>query len=60
MNGIRNQIKRKQQDMSVRYAEKRRSRTTMMGVRGPIRPVPRAWATTDTAQGEKRLFNGQI
>jgi hypothetical protein len=59
MNGIRIQTERKQQDRSVRPAEKRRRRARMMQVRGPIRPVPGAWATKDTAQGEKRLFNWQ-
>ena len=59
MNGIRIQTERKQQDRSVRPAEKRRRRATMMQVLGPIRPVPGAWATTDTAQGEKSLFNWQ-
>ena len=59
MNGIRIQTERKQQDRSVRPAEKRRRRATMMQVLGPIRPVPGAWATTDAAQGEKSLFNWQ-
>ena len=57
VTAIQAQTERKQQDRSIRHAEKRRRRARMMRVRGPIRPVPGVCATTDTAQGEKRLVN---
>jgi hypothetical protein len=55
MIAIRTQIKRKRQDRSVRHAEKRYCRAGTLRVHGPIRVC----ATTDTAQGEKHLFDCQ-
>ncbi len=50
---------RKRLDRSAHRAEKRRCRVRMLRVHSMIRRAPSAWATTDTAQGEKCLFNRQ-
>lgn len=57
MIAIRIQIKRKRQEGSVRHAEKRHCRAGTLWVHGPIRPTSSAFATKDTAQGEKHLFD---
>ena len=57
MSAIRIQTERKPQDRSVCRAENRRYRARKMQVRRPIRPAPGVCATTDTAQGERSLFN---
>ena len=59
MIAIRTQIKRKRQDRSVRHAEKRHCRPGTLRVHGPIRPTSGVCATTETAQGEKHLFDWQ-
>jgi hypothetical protein len=59
VTAIHPQNERKQQDMSVRRAEERRGRARILRVHGPICPTSGVWATTDAAQGEKRLFNWQ-
>ena len=51
---------RKRLDRSAHRAEKRRCRARMLRVHSMIRRVPSVWATTDTAQGEKCLFNCSI
>jgi hypothetical protein len=43
----------------VRRAEERRGRARIVRVHGPIRSTSGVCATTDAAQGEKRLFNWQ-
>jgi hypothetical protein len=60
MTAIHAQTERKRQDRFVRHAEKRRRRAVTLRVRGPIRKARGVCANTDTAQGEKRLFNWQI
>lgn len=60
MTAIQAQAEQKQQDRSVRHAEKRDQQARKRLVRGPIRPDPSVCETTDTAQGEKRLFNRRI
>jgi hypothetical protein len=60
MTAIHAQTERKRQDRFVRHAEKRRRRAVTLLVRGPIRKARGVCANTDTAQGEKRLFNWQI
>ena len=50
---------RKRLDRSAHRAEKRRCRARMLRVHSMIRRAPSVWATTDTAQGEKCLFNQQ-
>jgi hypothetical protein len=59
MTAIHAQTERKPQDRSVRRAEKRRCRARMLRVHRMIHQAPSGWATTDTAQGEKCLFNRQ-
>jgi hypothetical protein len=59
VTAIHDQTERKRLDRSVRRAEKRCRRARAQRLRGPIRPVPAVGSTTDTAQGEKRLFNWQ-
>jgi hypothetical protein len=59
MTAILTETERKRQDGSVHRAEERRRRAGMMRVCGPTRQAPGVCATTDTAQGEKRLFNWQ-
>jgi hypothetical protein len=59
VTAIHDQTERKRLDRSVRRAEKRCRRARAQRLRGPIRPVPAVGSTTDTAQGEKRLFNSQ-
>ena len=44
---------------SVRRAEERSGRGRILRVHGPIRSTSGVCATTDAAQGEKRLFNWQ-
>ena len=50
---------RKRLDRSAHRAEKRRCRARMLRVHSMIRRAPGVRATTDTAQGEKCLFNRQ-
>jgi hypothetical protein len=59
MTAIQAQTERKQQDRSVRRAEERLGRARILRVHGPKRPTSGVCATTDAAQGEKRLFNWQ-
>jgi len=54
---IHAQTERKRQHRYVRCPEKRRYRARMLRVHRMIRRSPSVWATTDTAQGEKCLFN---
>jgi hypothetical protein len=49
----------KRLDRSAHRAEKRRCRARMLRVHSMIRRAPGVRATTDTAQGEKCLFNRQ-
>ena len=60
VTAIQAPTEQKPQDRSVRRAEKRHHQARTRRARGPIRPAPGVCATTDTAQGEKRLFSGQI
>ena len=59
VTAIRAQTQRKRLDRSAHRAEKRRCRARMLQVHRMIRRAPNIWATTDTAQGEKCLFNQQ-
>jgi len=59
VTAIRAKTQRKRLDRSARRAEKRRCRARMLRVHSMIRRAPSVWATTDTAQGEKCLFNRQ-
>lgn len=59
MTAIHVQTERKRQVGSVRRAETYRPWAREQRLRGLIRPVPAAWVTTDTTQGEKCLFNWQ-
>jgi hypothetical protein len=57
VTAIRAEIEGELQDRSVCRAEKRRGRARILRVHGAIRPTSGVFATTDAAQGEKRLFN---
>ena len=59
MTAIGAKTQRKRLDRSAHRAEKRRCRARMLRVHSMIRRAPSVWATTDTAQGEKCLFNRQ-
>jgi len=59
MTAILAQTERKQQDRSVRCAEKHRRRAGMMRTPGLIRPNPSVCPTADAARDEKRLLNWQ-
>ena len=55
MTAVCAETERQQQDRSVPCAEKRRRRVGMLRVYGPIHPTSDVRATTDAAQGGKRL-----
>ena len=57
VTAIQAETERKRQDRSVRHAEKRHCQAGTLRVHGPIRPTSGVCATTDTAQGGKRLFS---
>lgn len=59
MTAIHAQTEPMRQDRSVRCAEKHRRRSTTVPLRGLIRPVFAACATTDAIRGEKRLSGGK-
>ena len=59
VTAIRAKTQRKKLDRSAHRAEKRRCPARMLRVHRMIRRATSVWATTDTAQGEKCLFNRQ-